>query len=499
MSANFQNLPACCSPFIRFLFASNESMQRKRRLALGVMVLLLVNIIWVASAELSDYIFHTEGFNKPFFTTYFKTSAFVVYLLGFVFYHPWQIQCWNTFCNKHVLQSLPNQGGSPSNGLVIPTHTVREGSSLLSSPTSSRSQSPAHQQILGESVFEPVTDEEVSQDNQVDESSNRHVHFNSVREVRHLQDNSTRLARMSHEATEELARQAEKMSLLQVAKIALMFCILWFLATWSYQEALNDTSPAAVNILSSSSGLFTLLLASVFKSSAADKFTVSKLVAVIISLCGIVMVTLSDANSKKGGINYGAIWSLLGAVLYACYLVLLKRKVPDETKMDITMFFGFVGAMNILLLWPGFFILHYSGFEAFELPRGYSVWGYLTLNAFIGTVLSEFLWLWGCFLTSSLAATLSLSLVIPLTMLVDVFMNRVKFSLLFLLGTLPVFASFFAVSLLTHYPDWDPVMDALKRTLALCTNKHTRVASLEGDESENLLNEEESSENHVPT
>ncbi|EDO25462.1 predicted protein, partial [Nematostella vectensis] len=97
-------------------------------------------------------------------------------------------------------------------------------------------------------------------------------------------DNSTRLARMSHEATEELARQAEKMSLLQVAKIALMFCILWFLATWSYQEALNDTSPAAVNILSSSSGLFTLLLASVFKSSAADKFTVSKLVAVIIRL-----------------------------------------------------------------------------------------------------------------------------------------------------------------------------------------------------------------------
>ena len=31
-------------------------------------------------------------YDKPFFSTYFKTSLFVVYLTGFVFYRPWREQ-----------------------------------------------------------------------------------------------------------------------------------------------------------------------------------------------------------------------------------------------------------------------------------------------------------------------------------------------------------------------------------------------------------------------
>lgn len=54
---------------------------------------------------------------------------------------------------------------------------------------------------------------------------------------------------------------------------------------------------------------------------------------------------------------------------------------------------GFVGLFNLLLLWPGFLLLHYTGFEAFELPSQL-VWTYILINGLIGTVLSEFLWLW---------------------------------------------------------------------------------------------------------
>ena len=31
-------------------------------------------------------------YDKPFFSTYFKTSLFMVYLTGFVFYRPWREQ-----------------------------------------------------------------------------------------------------------------------------------------------------------------------------------------------------------------------------------------------------------------------------------------------------------------------------------------------------------------------------------------------------------------------
>ncbi|XP_031564696.1 solute carrier family 35 member F5-like [Actinia tenebrosa] len=500
---------SCWNSTKMFLISPEESVRRKRRLLLGILVLLLVNVIWVASAELSSYIFQDEGYNKPFFSTYFKTSAFMVYLAGFLFYQPWQYQCLLCFRKKVQKPSRAIRVMS-NNGVITP---ARENSSLLSSPQSSRSSSPGltQRQYLTESVFEPITDEEISQANEnLCDAENgindtRHVRFNNVREVRHLKaDKYSHYARMSHVVSERLKDVAktasEKINLSRVSKIAVTFCFLWFLATLGYQEALNDTSPAAVNILSSTSGLFTLLLAAVFQSSPSDRFTLSKVCAVVLSICGITMVILSDTKSTKAEVNYGAIWALASAFLYACYLVFLKKKVPDESKIDIPMFFGFVGLFNLVLLWPGFFILHYTKVERFELPPSIHVWGYLTLNAIVGTVVSEFLWLWGCFLTSSLTATLSLSLVIPLTMLVDVFMNRIKFTWLFFVGTLPVVISFFAVSLLTHYPDWDPVMTCLKKCLVIL-----RITSppnqFEDEQRQNLIEEEEQHDsiNQVPT
>lgn len=63
--------------------------------------------------------------------------------------------------------------------------------------------------------------------------------------------------------------------------------------------------------------------------------------------------------------------------------------------MNITLVLnlGFVGLFNLFLLWPGFLLLHYAGLEPFELPSKL-VCMYIIINGLIGTVLSEFLWLW---------------------------------------------------------------------------------------------------------
>ena len=42
--------------------------------------------------SLSQYLF-TEEYNKPFFTVYFKTTLFSIYLVAFVFWRPWQRLC----------------------------------------------------------------------------------------------------------------------------------------------------------------------------------------------------------------------------------------------------------------------------------------------------------------------------------------------------------------------------------------------------------------------
>ena len=60
------------------------------------------------------------------------------------------------------------------------------------------------------------------------------------------------------------------------------FCFQWFFANYTYQEALRDTEAGIVNVLSSTSGLFTLICAAIYPSSQGDKFTLSKLTAVLI-------------------------------------------------------------------------------------------------------------------------------------------------------------------------------------------------------------------------
>ena len=50
-----------------------------KKIVCGVIVLLSVDLLWVVSAELSEYIFNDRNYDKPFFSAYFKNSylAFV--------------------------------------------------------------------------------------------------------------------------------------------------------------------------------------------------------------------------------------------------------------------------------------------------------------------------------------------------------------------------------------------------------------------------------------
>lgn len=68
-------------------------MNKSQRLVLGLLILLLVDIIWVSSSELTKYIYRDETFEKPFFSTYVRTSMFTFYLLGLCFWPPWREQC----------------------------------------------------------------------------------------------------------------------------------------------------------------------------------------------------------------------------------------------------------------------------------------------------------------------------------------------------------------------------------------------------------------------
>lgn len=452
-------------------------LSKSQRLLLGLLVLLFVDVIWVLSSELTKYIFVNAEYDKPFFTTYFKTSLFMVYLTGFALSKSWRAQCGNSEYQQ-LKQDANDDPEDPAPVMSGPTFVpMKSGEEPGQLSTST---------ITSDSVDGIIT---------------RSVRFNGFVEVRELSPNEAvdaLMARLSYSASirAEVAtrRCAEKLSALETMKVAATFSLLWFLGNYSYQAALSHTEAGLVNVLSSSSSLFTLVLAACLPSGSSDRFTLTKFIAVIFSIVGVVMVSLSDLKVEES-IPVGAGWALAGSMCYAAYLVLLKRKVDHEDKMSIPMFFGFVGLINTLVMWPAFFVLHATKLEVFTWPTQQQ-WQFIALNGIIGTVLSEFLWLWGCFLTSSLIATLAMSLTIPLSMLADVAVKHISYPVLFYVGSVPMFLSFFAVTLLSHYEEWDPVAQLLNRLVDFCRlrNRNRRLEGEEGEQREALIDDSDAHE-----
>ena len=121
----------------------------------------------------------------------------------------------------------------------------------------------------------------------------RRVRFKNVAQVVEMHPADAlyaNLARLSYNASlraqAALRRAASRLTIKEVVNLALLFCFPWFLGNFCYQEALASTEPAVVNVLSSTSCLFTLILSAVFPSEDSDRFTVSKLFAVAFSMVG---------------------------------------------------------------------------------------------------------------------------------------------------------------------------------------------------------------------
>ena len=102
------------------------------------------------------------------------------------------------------------------------------------------------------------------------------------------------------------------------------------------------------------------------------------------SFIGVILVSLSNSPPKQpvhpdpnalvlgetmSRITFGNILALLSALFYAMYVILLKVSIKAEYRIDMQLFFGFVGLFNIVGCWPVGLILHLTGAEIFELPH----------------------------------------------------------------------------------------------------------------------------------
>ncbi|XP_068145269.1 solute carrier family 35 member F5 [Drosophila tropicalis] len=439
---------------------------RTQKLLLGIAILILVDVVWVSSSELTKFLYNEAKFDKPFFCTYFKTSMFSIYLLIIGIVAPWKESCDRQNGNYAMMEQNADDENYYSNQAALgdPTYVpIRSAARLHQMPPSNT--------LSG---------------TESDDSSVRSVRFSKLAEVREMSAHEATdalMARLSYAASLRIKRQKTHH---KTAKTALLFCLLWFVANYFFQLALGMDETAMITLISSSSSFFVIFLAAVFPSASGDKLTISKMIAVGLNIGGIIAVTMNDLHDTK--MSRGVILALFSAFFYASYLVFVKRKSDTEEKVDIPLFFGFVGLWNLLLLWPIFFILHFTKIEIFELPSQ-GQFALLFLNGFVGTVLAEALWLWGCFLTSSLIGTLAMSLQIPLAIVFDVLLKHKPYSPMFYMGSIPIFIALILVALLARNDDSDPLMKLLKilyRKL-VCGCQKANIVRVNDDEQQESL------------
>ncbi|AJS95882.1 CHS_3a_G0039780.mRNA.1.CDS.1 [Saccharomyces cerevisiae] len=364
---------------------SKDQTSFNKRWTLGLLMLGLVIILWVLSSFLINLIFEDDSYRKPFFITYINTAAFIFYLFPTA---------------KAVVVNYKDTG-----------------------------RANVHRELIME-------EEGTGSD------SNRSVDMTSPL--------LTNLEAGTH------ANQKKRLTLYETIKLSAEFCILWFTANLVTNASLAFTSVASQTILSTTSSFFTLFIGAICHVESLSK---SKVLGSFISFVGIIMVTKSDSHQRyqrhiadvSGDDNdavqvlIGNLLALAGAVLYGVYSTLLKREVGDETRVNMKIFFGFVGLFNLLFLWPSLIVLDFFGWERFSLPKDPKVVVIIFVNCLI-TFVSDFCWAKAMLLTSPLTVTVGLSITIPLAMFGDVIFKHKTMSALYLFGAALILGSFFIIN-----------------------------------------------------
>ncbi|OCK93130.1 uncharacterized protein K441DRAFT_613317 [Cenococcum geophilum 1.58] len=386
-----------------------KSQHSKWRHTLGIILLLATVVLWTASNFLSSTIFADNEYSKPYFVTYIDTSFFMIPLVPMLLKH--------LYDDRSKLNNL--------RGLL--------------------------QRMVGK--YKLLRDQEEEEDDDLPEPDNTSQHSSRSRSPAAqmlLEDNMGSSQRLSVSAS----RGHDGLTLVETARLSFEFCILWFLANYFAVACLEYTTVASSTILASTSSIWTLLSGSVI---GVERFTLRKLFGVLASLAGVVLIStvdISGENDENRGsfphktpreLATGDSMAFLSAILYGFYAVLMKKRIGDESKVSMPLFFGLVGLFNVILLWPGLVILHLTGVETFQLPPTKRILTIVLVNAAF-SLISDFCWAYAMLLTSPLIVTVGLSLTIPLSLIGQMIIDAQYSSAVYWVGAVIMFVSFIFVN-----------------------------------------------------
>ena len=224
------------------------------------------------------------------------------------------------------------------------------------------------------------------------------------------------------------------------------------MANYLYNYGLAYSSITSSVILSNTSPTWVYLISisCLVPIQHRQAFSGLKALFVLVSLCGFIVIARQDQAQSENNL-IGDVLTIFSAIFYSLYAVFLKIKVPkeEEESFKFSWFLGFVGLINDVTILPLFFIFNWIGIEKFQWPNKETFW-LLTVNALIGTFLSDYCWARSVVLLGPLVTVLGITLTFPISLTIDLLSKGETFSWQYYVGSVLIFAAFGGIVTIDH-------------------------------------------------
>ena len=224
------------------------------------------------------------------------------------------------------------------------------------------------------------------------------------------------------------SKSKESVSRKKVFLLSLCMWPIWFTCLYIYNWSFLLTSVMSNTILSiGGTSFFTYMME--LKIMKA-KFSVAKLVAILLCISGTVLWTYGTYNTtgseeeeqkKKESGKYallGNVLCIISSALYSVVSIIIGKYLPEEGESEMSLFWGYTGAINLGVTVPINIILGLTGVnEMFDLPA--EMFGQVMLKGLMDNLLSNYLWAYAVLFIGPTSANVGMSIETPMVLVFD--------------------------------------------------------------------------------